>query len=104
AEAYVRPHDLDVHAGRNGKPYWNAPVDRITPLGGILRLDLQIDADHPLPIELPCGQSVEVGRNRGDGGYVTPRHLNVYDRDHGVFQPVDVNRALNEAWQAGAGI
>ncbi|WP_076350927.1 sulfate ABC transporter ATP-binding protein [Paludisphaera borealis] len=104
AEAYVRPHDLDVHSERNGKPYWTARVDRITPLGGILRLDLQIDADHPLQIELPCDQSVEVGFARGDEVYVTPRHLNIYDRTHGAFQPVDVNRALNEAWQAGAGI
>ncbi|WP_373926500.1 sulfate/molybdate ABC transporter ATP-binding protein [Paludisphaera borealis] len=104
AEAYVRPHDLDVHSERNGKPYWTARVDRITPLGGILRLDLQIDPAHPLQIELPCDQSVEVGFTPGDEVYVTPRHLNIYDRTHGAFQPVDVNRALNEAWQAGAGI
>jgi sulfate transport system ATP-binding protein len=104
AEAYVRPHDLDVHAERNGKPHWTARVDRITPLGGILRLDLLIAPDQPLQIELPCDQSVDVGFNRGDEVYVTPRHINVYDRSHGAFQPVDVNRALNEAWQAGAGI
>ncbi len=104
AEAYVRPHDLDVFAERNGKPYWPARVERITHLGGVVRLDLQIDADHPLQIEFPCDQATGVGFARGDEVYVTPRHLNVYDRAHGAFQPVDVNRAITTAWQAGAGI
>jgi sulfate transport system ATP-binding protein len=104
AEAYIRPHDLDVHAERNGKPYWNARVDRVTPLGGVLRLDLRIDRGEALQIELPHDQSVDVGFARGDEVYVTPRHLNIYDRAQGVFQPVDVNRALSQAWQAGAGI
>ena len=28
-----------------------------------------------------------------DDVHVTPRRLNIYDHAHGVFQPVDVNRA-----------
>lgn len=104
AQAYVRPHDLDVFASRNGKPYWPARVERITPLGGLVRLDLRIDVDHALQIEVPHDQSIGVGFVPGDEVYVTPRHLNVFDRDRATFQPVDVNRAISQSWQAGAGI
>jgi len=104
AQAYVRPHDLDVFAERNGKPYWPARVERITPLGGLIRLDLRIGVEHALQIEVPHDQAIGVGFAPGDEVYVTPRHLNVYDRDHANFQPVDVNRAITQSWQAGAGI
>nr|WP_303652888.1 TOBE-like domain-containing protein [Paludisphaera mucosa] len=104
AEAYVRPHDLDVYSERDGKPYWPATIERITPLGGVVRLDLRIAPDHPLQIELPRNRSHGVGFAAGDEVYVSPRHLNVYDRAQGSFQPVDVHRALGLALQDGAGI
>jgi len=104
AEAYVRPHDLDVFAERDGKPYWPARIERITPLGGLIRLDLKIDPDHPLQIELPHNPSSGVGFSAGDEVYVSPRHLNVYDRAQGSFQPVDVHRAIGLSLQNGAGI
>ncbi|WP_165071469.1 sulfate/molybdate ABC transporter ATP-binding protein [Paludisphaera rhizosphaerae] len=104
AEAYVRPHDLDVHAQRDGKPYWPAVIERITPLGGVVRLDLRIAPDHPLHIELPSNRSAGVGFSTGDEVYVTPRHLNIYDRATGSFQPVDVHRAIGLSLENGAGI
>ncbi|WP_165247578.1 sulfate/molybdate ABC transporter ATP-binding protein [Paludisphaera soli] len=104
AEAYVRPHDLDVFAERDGKPYWPARVERITPLGSVVRLDLRIAPDHPLHIELPRNRSLGVGFAPGDEVYVSPRHLNVYDRAQNSFQPVDVHRAMGLALQEGAGI
>ena len=104
AEAYVRPHDLDVQAERDGKPYWPAVVERITPLGGVVRLDLRIAPDHPLHIEVPRNRSLGVGFSSGDEVYVSPRHLNVYDRVQGSFQPVDVHRALGLSLENGAGI
>ena len=104
AEAYVRPHDLDVQAQRDDKPYWPAVIERITPLGGVVRLDLKIAPDHPLHIELPSNRSTGVGFTAGDEVYVTPRHLNIYDRSAGSFQPVDVHRAIGLSLQNGAGI
>nr|WP_231871548.1 TOBE-like domain-containing protein [Planctomyces sp. SH-PL62] len=104
AEAYVRPHDLDVFAERDGKPYWPATVERITPLGSVVRLDLRIAPDHPLQIELPRNRSLGVGFEYGDEVYVSPRHLNIYDRVQGTFQPVDVHHALGLSLQEGAGI
>ncbi|WP_337176089.1 sulfate/molybdate ABC transporter ATP-binding protein [Paludisphaera sp.] len=104
AEAYVRPHDLDVHATRDGKPYWPAIVERITPLGGVVRLDLRIAPDRPLHIEAPRNRALRLGFEVGDEVYVTPRHLNVYDRVRGSFDPVDVHRAIGLTLENGAGI
>jgi sulfate transport system ATP-binding protein len=104
AEAYVRPHDLDVFAARDGKPYWPATIERITPLGGVVRLDLRIAPDHPLHIETPRNRANGVGFHVGDEVYVSPRHLNVYDRVRGTFDPIDVHRAIGLSLENGAGI
>jgi len=104
AEAYVRPHDLDVFAARDGKPYWPARVERITPLGGVVRLDLRIAPEHPLYIEVPRDRSNGVGFATGDEVYVCPRHINIYDRVRGSFDPVDVHRAIGLSLESGAGI
>ena len=56
AQIYVRPHDLEVTRVRNGHPCWSARVERVTPLGGCVRLELSISDEHRVHLELQSNQ------------------------------------------------
>jgi sulfate transport system ATP-binding protein len=86
AQIYVRPHDLDVHRERNGAPCWKARIERVTPLGGLVRLELSIDDDHVIHLELPGDQSRDLNPVRGDSVFVVPRLINVFDSQKHKFQ------------------
>jgi sulfate transport system ATP-binding protein len=88
AQIYVRPHDLDVHRERNGRPCWAARVERVTPLGGVVRMELAIDEHHRLHLELHGDQTPNPEVGRGDLVYVTPRLINVFDPQSHRFHPV----------------
>ena len=90
AQIYVRPHDLEVHRERNGKPCWKARVERVTPLGGVVRLELSIDDRHAIHLELPSDQSVDLNPARGDSVFVVPRQINVFDPREHTFHPVSL--------------
>jgi len=97
AQIYVRPHDLEVQRQRNGRPCWSARVERVTPLGGAVRLELSINADHRIHLELPSDQSLDLNFAAGDSVFVTPRHINVFDARSHTFHPVILSREA-EAW------
>jgi sulfate transport system ATP-binding protein len=92
-DIYVRPHDLEVSRERNGRPCWTALVERVTPLGSVVRIELSIDNHHHVHLELLSDQSLGNGFDRGDTVYVTPRHLNVFDAEKHTFHPVTLSRA-----------
>jgi sulfate/thiosulfate transport system ATP-binding protein len=94
AQIYVRPHDLEISRSRNGHPSWNARIERVTPLGGAVRVELSIDADHRLQIELPSDQNNNLELSRGDTVFVTPRHINVFDPQKHSFHPIALDRTL----------
>ena len=73
---------------RNGRPCWQARVERVTPLGGVVRIELAIDDDHRIHLELPSDQTPELSVVRGDLLYVVPRLINVFDPQKHTFQPV----------------
>jgi sulfate transport system ATP-binding protein len=97
AQIYVRPHDLDVRRERNGRPCWSARVERVTPLGGVVRMELAIDDDHRIHLELPSDQTPEPGVARGDMVHVVPRLINVFDPRSHTFHPVALNGPLRTA-------
>jgi sulfate transport system ATP-binding protein len=49
---YVRPHDFEVLDQPQGWPCWSARVERATPLGGVVRLDLRLSDDSRVHLEL----------------------------------------------------
>lgn len=83
AQVYVRPHDLDITRHRNGHPSWPARITRLTPLGGLVRLDLTLlDGSH-LQVQLTRERSRDLTLQRGEDVFVTPKDLKVF---HGPAQ------------------
>jgi sulfate transport system ATP-binding protein len=93
AQIYVRPHDLEVQSERNGRPCWNARVERVTPLGSVVRLELSIDQEHRIHLELPSDSTLEIGLARGDSVFVAPRLINVFDPNEHVFHPISLGQS-----------
>jgi sulfate transport system ATP-binding protein len=88
AQIYVRPHDLRVERQCNGRPCWPARILRVTPLGGVLRLELSIDDDHRIHLELPTDPLLDLDYRRGETVFVVPRLLNVFDPRNHTFHPL----------------
>ncbi len=92
AQIYVRPHDMEVQRERNGRPCWGARVEKITPLGGVVRMELSIDGDHRIQLELISDPCLDLDIIPGDRVFVTPRHINVFDARNHTFHPVILGR------------
>ena len=88
AQIYVRPHDLEVERQRNGQPCWPARVLRVTPLGGVVRLELSIDDDQHIHLELPTDPLLDLDYRRGETVFVVPKLLNVFDPRNHTFHPL----------------
>ncbi len=92
AQMYVRPHDMEVQRERNGRPCWGAQIERITPLGAVVRMELSIDSDHQIHLELTSDPSLDLDFAPGDRVFVTPRHMNVFDAQSRTFHSVVLGR------------
>ena len=77
---YVRPHDLEITKDRNGKPAWSARINRLTRLGGLVRLELKIGDGTPLTVQMTREQCLELGLDEGDEVYVTPKDLKFFTK------------------------
>ena len=76
---YVRPHDLDITRHRNGRPAWPARIRRLTPLGGLVRLDLTLLDGTVLNVQLTRDRCLELTLADGEDVFVTPKDLKVFD-------------------------
>jgi sulfate transport system ATP-binding protein len=84
ATVYVRPHDLDVARQRNGRPAWPARINRLTPLGGTVRLDLTLFDGTALNVLITREQYHDLAPARGENVFVSPKDLKVF-REPGAF-------------------
>jgi sulfate transport system ATP-binding protein len=75
---YVRPHDLDLTYERNGGPAWPGRLVRMIPLGGFVRLDVELDDGTGVRVELSRSRFAELELHIGDSLYVTPRDVKVF--------------------------
>ena len=75
---YVRPHDFDITRERNGRPAWSARIHRLTPLGGLVRLDLTLLDGTILHVQLTRERCLALGLNGGENVFVSPRDLKVF--------------------------
>src|SRR5262249_972594 len=75
---YVRPHDLDVIHQRNGTPAWPGGVVRVIPLGGLVRLDVELTDGTDVRVELSRERYAELEPRLGEPLFVAPRDLKVF--------------------------
>ena len=75
---YVRPHDLDVSRREDGRPGWNARLRRLTPLGGLVRLELRLVDGTDLLVQLTRERGRELGLAEGDDVFVVPKYWKVF--------------------------
>src|SRR5262249_32620992 len=70
---YVRPHDFDVRDQPNGRPCWNARVERATPLGGFVRLELSLNDSSQVLVELASDYWERLNVSEADTVFLSPR-------------------------------
>ena len=75
---YVRPHDLQISREHDGTAAWSATVDRVTPLGGTVKLDLLLRDGTPLLVELTRDRALALQLTRGEDVFVTPNDLKFF--------------------------
>ena len=75
---YVRPHDFDVSLEHNGRPAWSARIRRLTPLGGLVRLDLTLLDGTNLHVQLTRERCLELGLSSNDHIFVSPKDVKVF--------------------------
>ncbi len=78
ASIYVRPHDFEITRQRNGRPAWTARIRRLTPLGGLVRLDLILLDGTSLHVQLTRECCLDLNLADGEDVYVTPKDLKVF--------------------------
>lgn len=85
---YVRPHDLDVARHRNGRPAWPARLQRLIPLGGLVRLDLGLLDGTALTVQLTRERSLELNLAQGDNLFVSPKDMKIFrENGNGEAEP-----------------
>jgi sulfate/thiosulfate transport system ATP-binding protein len=75
---YVRPHDLDVDRHHCGEPCWPGRVARLTPLGGLARVEVDLPDGTGLQVQLTRERSLELALAPGDNVFVTPKDPKVF--------------------------
>lgn len=83
ASVYVRPHDFEVARERDGRASWRARIHRLTPLGGVVRLDLTLLDGTSLHVQITRERFHVLGLHGGEDIYVTPRDWKVFHETKG---------------------
>ena len=79
AVAYVRPHDIEVERGRDGRPVIDVIVRHILTAGSRVRLDLErTDSGGLIEAEVSQERYRELKLAVGDQVYVRPRAVRVF--------------------------
>jgi sulfate/thiosulfate transport system ATP-binding protein len=86
SSVYVRPHDFEITRERNGRPAWTARISRLTPLGGLVRLDLVLLDGTGLHAQLTRERCLALALRAGENVFVTPRDLKVFSEARAFAQ------------------
>ena len=86
AVGYVRPHDLEVVRHKNGGASIAAAVKHISPVGPVIRLELErADTGDLIEAELTRERYRELELRTGEHVFVKPRKLKVFvDEDYSI--------------------
>jgi sulfate transport system ATP-binding protein len=81
ARLYIRPHELELD--RNpGADRFPAQVVRITPLGAVLKIELDVELlGQPLSAELDRGRAAALGLDAGETVYLSLRRARRFDAE-----------------------
>ncbi|MFO0952031.1 MAG: TOBE-like domain-containing protein [Isosphaeraceae bacterium] len=83
---YVRPHDFEVTRVRNGRPAWTARVHRMTPLGGLVKLDMTLLDGTSLNVQLTREHCLALGLTGGEIVYVTPKDWKIFQESQAFVE------------------
>ncbi len=75
---YVRPHDMEVSRDSDGRPGWFARIKRLTPLGGLVRLELSLPDNTRVLVQMTRERCRELNLRDGEGIFVVPRNWKVF--------------------------
>jgi sulfate transport system ATP-binding protein len=84
---YVRPHDLEVLREPDGRPGWFAQLRRLTPLGGLVRLELKLHDGTDLLVQLTRERGQELNLADGADVFVVPRNWKVFHEPGETLEP-----------------
>jgi sulfate transport system ATP-binding protein len=84
ADLFVRPHDLEIHAQRNGSSALPARVVRIHSAGSLVRIELSSESESVLYSEMPHERFRQEPFEVGAQVYVTPRNSHVFVHDYSI--------------------
>ena len=80
---YVRPHELDLAAERNGVPALEAEVIHVVPAGSVTRVLVRVPGiAEPVSVALPQERFAELVLQKGDTVFITPRRVRVFAGDY----------------------
>ncbi len=80
AAGYARPFELELTREASGADGFWATVERVSPAGGLVRLELLTEAKTPVKAELPRERWEVLRPVAGEKLWVTPRRLQVFVR------------------------
>jgi sulfate transport system ATP-binding protein len=76
---YVRPHDIEISRVATGEQTLLARVSAIHPVGGSVRVDLEITVDgQRIEAEIRRDQFLHLALQPGDAVFITPHNVRVF--------------------------
>lgn len=77
ASVYVRPHELEIHR-HPVKGSFVARVERLTPIGSAVRVELRGASQDAIEVELELRRSEALSLSPGDNVHLCPRRVRVF--------------------------
>jgi sulfate transport system ATP-binding protein len=74
----MRPHLLEVHRHPEGEHPFRATLQRVTPAGAVVRLDLVTEWGDPVQVELSRERARQLALEVGETVYLAPREVRVF--------------------------
>jgi sulfate transport system ATP-binding protein len=84
AQAYVRPHELEIGYERDGESSLEARVIHVNPAGSVARVQLAGDDGSSIQVELSQDRYAELSLKPGDRVYVSPRRVRVFVPEYAI--------------------
>jgi sulfate transport system ATP-binding protein len=82
ATVYMRPHEFEIRRSPNGKPSFEAHVQRIHAAGSVAKVLLQTKAGLPLHVDLSLDRLRDLSLQPGEQVYVYPQNARVFVPDY----------------------
>ncbi len=78
AKVFIRPHEWDISAHRNGRPAMEAVVTHVNAAGPVVKLWLLSESGEPVHAELPLDHYRALELRSGQRVFLSPRQVKVF--------------------------